>query len=343
MLRLLVLACLIMPFSVKAQDRFEVGIGAGYTHAIGGEAFKNAAKNGDGQLFWLGYGLDKNWGVELGLDQMDFDGVRSRHQGISLDAVYRMLPENKLHPIAKLGLASVESKSALDAKTTAFGAKAALGLEYDCKYVSVGALLDYLYMSKTDDAADLKNTQALMPAVFLTIHNALDASDEDTSKSVAPAAAPLKKDSDNDGVADEDDKCPNTPAGVAVNKIGCSEKEKASVKLNVTFASGKTQLDSSSDAEVQNLAAFMKKFPDTNVEIAGHTDNAGADKVNKNLSQKRAEAVKAALEKAGVESSRLTAKGYGSSKPIASNSTKVGRDENRRVNAEIVVSVDKKK
>ena len=130
---------------------------------------------------------------------------------------------------------------------------------------------------------------------------------------------------------------------VAVNKIGCSEKEKASVKLNVIFATGKAELDAKSDGEIQNLAAFMKKFPDTSVEISGHTDTSGSAEINNSLSQKRADSVKNALVKAGVESSRLTAKGYGSSRPVASNKTKAGRDENRRVTAEIAVSVDKKK
>lgn len=340
-----VVALLILSFTALAQDRFEIGIGAGSTHPMAQDAFKSAASPGDGQLYWLGYGLDENWGVELGLDQLDFDAIDSKHKALSLAGVYRFLPQNWVHPIAKLGLTSVESKSALDVKTSSFGLKAAAGIEADAfKYVSVGALFDYNYISKSDDAADLKDTQAMMAAVFLTIHNALDGKDA-ASESTAPTAAvaPVAKDTDADGVNDDDDKCPNTPAGVAVNKIGCSEKEKASVKLNVIFATGKAELDAKSDGEIQNLAAFMKKFPDTSVEISGHTDTSGSAEINNSLSQKRADSVKNALVKAGVESSRLTAKGYGSSRPVASNKTKAGRDENRRVTAEIAVSVDKKK
>ena len=343
-----VLTVLVLSFAVHAQDRFELGIGAGTTNPVAQDAFKSAASPGNAQLYWLGYGLDKNWGVELGLDQADFDKINSKHKALSLAGVYRFLPEKWVHPIAKLGLTSVESTSTLNAKINSFGLKVAAGLEADAfKYVSIGALFDYLYITKSDDVADFKDTQAFIPAVFLTIHNALDNNDEE-SKSTAPeattaTAAPVAKDTDGDGVSDDDDKCPNTPVGVAVNKIGCSEKEKASAKLNVEFALGKSDLTSASDGAIQNLAAFMKKFPETTAEIAGHSDNVGAAEFNNSLSQKRAESVKQALVKAGIESSRLTAKGYGSSRPVASNKTKVGRDENRRVTAEISISVDKKK
>ena len=341
---LLAVGIFILSLGASAQDRFEVGLGAGTTHPMAGDTFKNSASTGDGQFYWLGYGLDKNWAVEIGLDQLDFDAIQSKHKAMNLAGVYRFLPQNFIHPLVKLGLASFESTSALDVKTSSFGAKAAAGLEADFKFISVGALVNYYYVTKSDDAADLKNTQAVMPALFISIHNALDGSsdDEDTSKSTAPEAV-VTKDADKDGVADEDDKCPNTPATVAVNKIGCSEQEKASVRLNVIFASGKSDLDSKSEGEIQNLAGFMKKFPDTSVEIAGHTDSMGAESINNSLSQKRADAVKAALVSAGVEATRVMAKGYGASRPVASNKTKSGRDENRRVNAEITVTVDKKK
>ena len=354
---LVVLAVMLGACFAQAQERFELGIGAGNTHPVGGDAFKSGATSGDGQSYWLGYGLDENWAVELGLDNLDFDQADSKHKAITLNGVYRFLPTWMVHPIAKFGVGSYESTSALDAKTTSMGAKVAGGVEADFKYVSVGILANLHHMLKSDDAADLKNTQAVVPMLFLTLHNALGEGDSDTSTSSAqaatnppvddkmspPPAAKSSKDTDNDGVIDEDDKCANTPAGVAVNKIGCSEKEKASVRLDVTFASGKADLDAKYDAEIQKLADFMKKFTDTKVEIAGHTDSLGDAQRNQKLSEMRAEAVKNAVVKAGVDAARLSAKGYGSTQPIADNKTKAGRDQNRRVTAEISIEVEKKK
>ena len=330
-----------------AQERFEFGLGAGNSHPVGGETFKKAASSGDGHIFWLGYGLDDRWTVELGSENFDFDAVNSKHQGILLGGTYRFLSNQMLHPLAKIGLGSFESKDATDLKTSSMGVRAAAGLEAEFKYVSFGVLMNLYHIFKTDDAAKLENTQVLVPALYLSLHNMLGddeapaASQVEPAKS-APPAEPVK-DTDGDGVSDADDKCPNTAKGVVVNKIGCAEKETASVRLNVNFESGKAELGSQYDSEIQNLASFMKRFPETKVEIAGHTDSIGDAKFNQSLSQKRAEAVRGALIKAGVEEGRVTANGYGSQKPVADNKTKAGRDQNRRVTAEISIEVDKKK
>jgi len=75
----------------------------------------------------------------------------------------------------------------------------------------------------------------------------------------------------------------------------------------------------------------LKVWGDVNVEVAGHTDSVGTDEHNMDLSQRRAEAVRAYLIGKGISAERLVAKGYGESQPVADNDTEAGRFKNRRV------------
>lgn len=335
---LVTMLALLVSVSGFAHTGLELGIGAGTTHATMPDDFKSASSTGDAVQYWLGYSLDQNWGAELGYDVFDFDGTNSKHKALFLAGTYKFLHNYTIHPLAKLGLGSVETKNVGD-KVTALGAKAALGLEADFKYVSVGTLFNFIYAQKTH--SDLKNALAFVPALFITIHEARD--EAPVSKSVAPAPVVAKSDADNDGVFDDEDKCPNSKSGVEVNGFGCAVTEKATIKLQVEFANGKTELDAKFNDEIKALAEFMTKYSNTNAEIAGHTDGTGSLAVNNSLSTKRAEAVKKALINAGVDAKRLTSKGYGPSQPIADNKTAEGRQANRRVVAEISTVVEKKK
>ena len=89
------------------------------------------------------------------------------------------------------------------------------------------------------------------------------------------------------------------------------------------------------NAEIKDFAQSMKENPSQTAIISGHTDSTGNDAYNQKLSERRANAVKDAIIEEGVQAERLQAKGYGESKPIADNATKEGRQENRRVEAEI--------
>jgi OOP family OmpA-OmpF porin len=99
---------------------------------------------------------------------------------------------------------------------------------------------------------------------------------------------------------------------------------------NVEFDSGKPTLRVSSFKELDEIAEYMKWKADESYEISGHTDNVGKDEDNQKLSQQRAEAVKNYLVKKGIKATRITAKGYGATKPVADNETPEGRQQNRR-------------
>jgi OOP family OmpA-OmpF porin len=150
-------------------------------------------------------------------------------------------------------------------------------------------------------------------------------------------------DTDGDGVLDYMDKCPGTPKGLTVDKNGCPPViEKKSMRLNVEFDTGKADIKPEYNDEIKKVADLLAAYPDISIEIAGHTDNVGSAKLNKALSQRRADSVKKYLvEKFGISSSRLTAVGYGPARPVADNSTRDGRQKNRRIEAVVNYTVTK--
>ena len=124
--------------------------------------------------------------------------------------------------------------------------------------------------------------------------------------------------------------CNNTKKFELIDSIDYEAEKGNFILVNINFDSGKTNVKSSYNSEIERLAKLMKKDSKLKFEIRGHTDDVGDAKSNLSLSQKRAEAVKAELIKKGVDKSRLTAKGFGESLPIADNKTKEGKLLNRR-------------
>lgn len=145
-----------------------------------------------------------------------------------------------------------------------------------------------------------------------------------------PPPPPPPGDQDKDGVLDNVDKCPDTPPGVAVDAYGCTRKGSITLE-GVTFETNSARLTPDSRTVLDTVAADLKKYPRLKIELQGHTDNTGSDKYNLQLSQQRADSVRAYLVEQGVPTVQLAARGYGEGQPIEDNKTEAGRSLNRRV------------
>lgn len=121
--------------------------------------------------------------------------------------------------------------------------------------------------------------------------------------------------------------------GAKVERVG--EGIKVTFDSGILFEVNSYELSETSKEEIAKLSEILKKYEDTNIMFAGHTDNTGREEYNLELSEERAKAVAEYAAFTGVEASRMTITGYGEENPIADNSTVEGRAENRRVEVAI--------
>lgn len=149
---------------------------------------------------------------------------------------------------------------------------------------------------------------------------------------------PPPKDTDGDGILDENDACVDQPGEKSEDpkKHGCPKAkiEKGQIKIleQVKFATASAKILPESDSILQAVKKILDDEPDILlISVEGHTDNRGSRPYNRWLSDKRAKAVVKWLVDAGIEKSRLKGSGFGPDKPIDSNDTDEGRQNNRRV------------
>jgi OOP family OmpA-OmpF porin len=154
----------------------------------------------------------------------------------------------------------------------------------------------------------------------------------------AKNGCPAPKDTDGDGILDPDDACPTEagPANADPKKNGCPKAQisQGQIKIleQVQFATNSDRILPASDEILQAVLKILSDHPEiTKVSVEGHTDNRGGKAYNKNLSKRRAASVAKWLVGHGIDKKRLSSAGFGQEKPIDSNETDEGRQNNRRV------------
>ena len=143
-------------------------------------------------------------------------------------------------------------------------------------------------------------------------------------------------DTDNDGIGNSVDQCPETAKGTPVDSLGCPDIAVIFPKrvFHDLFSAGDTKVKADATAPLDSLARLMKLHSKVTATVYGYTDNVGPNDANLQLSQKRANAVRAYLIKVGIGTERVTAIGRGETNFMASNQTRNGRELNRRIEIE---------
>ncbi|WPU65949.1 OmpA family protein [Peredibacter starrii] len=330
-------------FAFAAEDnihlgkRFGLGAGAGLSAPIWNNKFDDNADTGfmwdlhARYQFTDAHGLMFNW-AKHNWENTDVDA-----QVYDLMYLYRSNPTGMFSGIWGLGAGVANLNDADPKDNLKFAARARAGIEMAMNDdLLLSAAIDYQYISKMIGAGSgempMGEIHAIVPQLNLTYF--FGSSAQSTTAAVgagAGAAAVASADSDKDGIANTEDKCPNTRPGLEVNAYGCTPDEFASTEIEVLFDTDSAELAAGPKPALDELAQFMEEHPNTKVQIQGHTDNTGPASLNQGLSQQRAEEVADYLKNNGIDESRLEAKGFGENQPAADNTTAAGRAENRRV------------
>ena len=309
----------------------------------------------------LGWQFNKNWALEGFLNSGDFDLENNLgnfdvdHYGI--DLLYHFGGRGGTSPFARIGYGQYDIDQGGDTDVLKVG----IGAEhFFTDRLSIRGAIDLL--RDTDENVNDSAISLGLGYFFGKI-----------TKAAAAPAAPVDGDADGDGVRDSLDRCPGTPAGVAVDSNGCPLdsdgdgvpdyrdqcantprgarvdengcrivlEEKVTINLLLNFDTNKHAVKPDMVPEIAKVAEFMRQYPDVDVVLNGHTDSVGDADYNQELSERRAKSVMMYLaDNFGIDTGRMTAVGHGETQPVASNDTAEGRRQNRRTEAQLETVVE---
>jgi len=331
----LLLSCVCTcSFLLQAQEGVYIG---GFYESVITDSKKINSRDfdyldkGDGPGIEIGALFTPVWGARIEWAEQDYNrgsslagGSNGRRLGV--DLMYRFTEKNHLYALAGLkSLTPGDGHAAFNlglgaslpfASRWAFFAEgvAYQGIKTDfTDYGIKGGLRYKLYISDTD---------------FIHPHKPVQ---------TAIISYP-EPDSDKDGVVDRLDLCPDTPTKDLVNEHGCTiiEQILASININIIFPNDSSHIDPIYYPKIKEVADFMERNPETEVEIAGHTSTPGSEAYNLKLSSARAKAVANVLiNEFNINPARVKSKGYGESRLLDLNNDEQAHATNRRIEAVI--------
>lgn len=285
----------------------------------------------------IGYYLTETWALRAEFAKLDLnsklDGSNSDGNRIGLDVMYHLPSMPTLYIVG--GLKRLDAVQNTTALNVGIGYKYFLNQNFglfaeanryqgiDETYADAGIKLGMTYLFGTA-AAKAAPTPAPAPA---------------------PAPVNVTADSDADGVADSADKCANTPANHRVDAQGCTVYEEkmaavGDVDIEIRFPFDSAVVPADQRVDVEGLGAFMQRFPESTVMIEGHASNIGNPDYNMKLSQRRANTVADMLKNNfNIAESRITALGYGVTRPRVEGNTSAAHAANQRIEAKVTAKI----
>ncbi|MFK0573358.1 OmpA family protein [Endozoicomonas sp.] len=284
----------------------------------------------------IGYRLNDRFSVEGIYSQYSTDhkfGKDTDLKEFRLDAFYDLTPwDGSLTPYFVAGIAELD-------------ADYEVGGEDDDTRMNAGLGLRKAFTPNLAIRGDVRAVRSLDYAQTESMVNvALTWTFGSVAKAAEPVvAAPVQEepvvavvlDADNDGILDNADLCPNTAAGITVDITGCEPM--AAIDLLVNFDLNSESINQEGIDQVAKMGEFLQRYTEVKIRIEGHTDDQGKAAYNEQLSARRADAIRQMLiEQHGINAERIDTAGMGENTPAASNDTTEGRQQNRRVTAEII-------
>ncbi len=278
-----------------------------------------------GYFFGLGYDFTDQLSAELStfdLDPGTTDGTDIDIDHYKLDLLYNF--DVKLGVFDTFAVAGIGNSNIGGENDTLWDIGAGLKYKISDNWTWRTAVRSFRYISRDHEDNDWGIDTALVYRF---------GGNKPQSAAATPASRPAT-DADNDGVPDSRDNCPDTPENYAVDADGCpiAVEEVSRIELLVNFDFDRSEVKPEYFSEIEEVVNFMRQYPDVVAELEGYTDSRGTEPYNLGLSERRAAAVRQVMiDRFNVQASRVSAKGFGESQPVATNDTDAGRDQNRRV------------